>query len=290
MHGPEIVGNANRRPGGHLEWLKRYPGPIYQHKPLPELPNAVEYPLAAVAQTIGSNLYRLDGEGNVTSAVDEPYLTSSIAQELALAIHEGYEEIWLVGVDLNTDSEYAWQKPGVEYMLGLAAGRGIKVVLPDNCPLLTGGIYGRGYLAPEGERMSLEQLDARMKALNKERAEVARQYNELTGAKREVEFVQAQMVPGIDHEQLDQRRQKMEHHSATLQGRLLQIEGSIKETAYWIHQTPNGQAPRQAVEQYRNLHDSDGPVTELDALQYEEPKPAGEAVTAPVGEFEPAIV
>ena len=274
MHGPGIVLNQSRRPGNHVDWLKAFNGPVMMHRRLAEVPNSIEYPLTDVAQTVSGNVYRLDDKGNVTSAVDEPYLTSSIAQQLAYAIHLGYEEIWLVGVDLNTESEYAWQKPGVEYMLGVAAGRGIKVVLPDNCPLLKGSIYGRGYLSPEGERMSLEQLETRAKSLEKERSAVTQQLHEMQGAKRELEFVQAQMVPGLDHEKLDERRHKMDQAIASYQHRLLQIEGGLKETAYWIHQTPNGQHPKEAVALFKP--DSEGPVTELQLMH--SPEPAGEPV------------
>ncbi len=274
MHGPAIYLNAQRRPGNHLGWLQQFPGPVYSHRPIEGVPNSVEYPLEAVAQTIAGNVYRVNAKGVQKSAADEPYLTSSIAQEIALAIHEGYKEIQLFGIDLNTDSEYAWQKPGVEYMLGVAAGRGIKVVLPDNCPLLKGAIYGRGYLAPEGERMSMEQLENRAKALEKERAQVTQQLHEMVGAKRELEFVQAQLVPGLDHERLDQRRQKMDQAIGEFQQRLLQIQGGLKETAYWIHQTPAGQDPKQAVAQLQKRQDSEGPVTELQVM-LSEPPPSG---------------
>lgn len=277
MHGPGIINCQSRRPGGHLDWLAKFPGPIMMHKPIPEVPNSVEYPLTKVAEVVAGNVYRVDKDGKQTHAVDEPYLTSSIAQEIALAIAEGFDEIHLYGIDLNTESEYAWQKAGVEYMLGIAAGKGIKVVLPDNCPLLKGNIYGRGYLSPEGERMSLEQLEKRMKSLEEERNEVTRQLNEIIGAKRELEFVQQQMVPGLDHERMDERKRKMQEAIAHLQSRLLQVQGGVKETAYWIHQTPHGQEPKEAIAQIKanghsNGHNPDGPVTELQLMQYPEQK------------------
>ncbi len=280
MHGPAIYLNAQRRPGNHLGWLQQFPGPVYSHRPIEGVPNSVEYPLQKVATEIGSTIYRVDKDGKQTSAVDEPYLTSSIAQEIALAITEGYDEIHLYGIDLNTDSEYAWQKPGVEFVLGVAAGRGIKVVLPDNCPLLKGTIYGRGFLSPEGEKMSLEQLENRAKALEKERATVTQQMNELVGAKRELEFVQAQMVPGLDHEKLDERRHKMDEAIGQFQQRLMQIMGGMKETAYWIHQTPAGQQPKEAIAQLRQKEE--GPVTDLDLMQTAEPVPLNGAALHPI--------
>jgi hypothetical protein len=274
MHSKEIRYCEHRRPGRHTEWLKGFPGPVYMHQADPEIPNSVTYPLAEVAEQIAGNLYRVDKDGNIKSAENEPYLTSSIAQEIALAITEGYDEIHLYGIDLNTDSEYAWQKPGVEYLLGVAAGRGIKVVLPDCCPLLKGRIYGRGFLSPEGERMSLDQLQIRLKSLQKEQQQVSEQINQMLGAKRELEFVQSQMVPGLDHERLDDRRKKMQEGINQLQGRLLQVEGGLKETGYWISQTPAGQEPAEAMAQLRA--DSEGPITELEAMQA--PEPIGEPV------------
>ena len=270
MHGPHIYLHPDRRPWNHLGWLKQFPGPVYMHRADPDIPNSVTYPLERVAQEIASNVYRIDKKGKQSSAVDEPYLTSSISEEIALAITEGYEEIHLYGIDLNTESEYAWQKPGVEYMLGFAAGRGIKVVLPDNCPLLKGGIYGRGYLSPQGEQMSLEQLETRKRALLKEQVDVSRQLSEMVGAKRELEFVMQQMVPGLDHERLDDRNRRMQEAIGQYQQRMLQIEGGLKETAYWISQTPNGQDPKEAMAQLSgNGHkaDAEGPITELQLLQ-----------------------
>jgi hypothetical protein len=273
MHSPAIRAMQSRRPGGHAEWLTKFPGPVFMHEADPEVPNAKAFPLAAVAKEIGNNIYRINKQGEIKSAVDEPYLTSSIAQEIALAITEGYQEIHLYGTDLNTDSEYAWQKPGVEYMLGVAAGRGIKVVLPDNCPLLQGKIYGRGFLSPQGERMSYEQLETRLKSLEKERSAVTQQLHELIGAKRELLFVQQQMVPGLDHERLDERVHKMDETIGHLQQRLLQTQGGLKETTYWIHQTPSGQDPKEAVEQLNGKSDADGPITELDVMLFPEQMP-----------------
>lgn len=63
------------------------------------------------------------------------YWCSSIAYMLALAIHEGAEEIGVYGVNMAGDDEYSYQKPNCEYLIGLARGRGIKVHIPDVSPL-----------------------------------------------------------------------------------------------------------------------------------------------------------
>jgi hypothetical protein len=70
------------------------------------------------------------------AATTGAYWNSSIAYMLALAIHEGAEEIAIYGVDMKGDDEYGYQKPNMEYLIGLAIGRGIKVTIPDASPLL----------------------------------------------------------------------------------------------------------------------------------------------------------
>lgn len=77
-----------------------------------------EYPFDEVAKTIGAY-----------------YFNSSIAYAMALAIHEGAEEIAIYGVDMKGDDEYGYQKPNMEYLVGLARGKGIKVTIPDESPL-----------------------------------------------------------------------------------------------------------------------------------------------------------
>jgi len=55
---------------------------------------------------------------------------------IALAITEGFEEIGIYGVDMAVGKEYIKERPSVEYFLGIARGRGIKVIIPDACDLL----------------------------------------------------------------------------------------------------------------------------------------------------------
>lgn len=71
------------------------------------LPNATVYPFDEVAESVGD------------------YWCSSIAYMLALAIHEQAEEILLAGVTASDD--YGYQRPNLEYLIGFARGRGIKV-------------------------------------------------------------------------------------------------------------------------------------------------------------------
>lgn len=64
------------------------------------------------------------------------YFTSSIAWLIAIAIYEKYNEISLYGVDLIRSDEYAEQKPCIEYWIGYAEGKGIKVNIQDSSNLM----------------------------------------------------------------------------------------------------------------------------------------------------------
>lgn len=75
------------------------------------------------------------------------YFNSTVDFALALAIYEGYGQIDLYGVNLANCTEYAQQKPGAEFWLGQAMGRGIKVNIYGLSSLMKthdGKIYGYG--------------------------------------------------------------------------------------------------------------------------------------------------
>lgn len=292
MHSPAIRNWHHRRSNDHAKWMQSFNGPIYMHEVDPDVPNSVRYPIEEVQEDIGKDLWRLigagqGGPGGASSgggtvqmakhgprptandlkreeATTKPYFDSSIAYEIALAIHEGFKEIMVVGVDLNTQGEYVWQRSGVSYLLGLAQGRGITVVLPDNCPLLQGNCYGRAYLMPGGEHMSHAQLETRLEALMEELRIKTEAHAEWRGSARETEFLAGQMIPGIDQEKLNGRLKQIKAQVQNSGLDLKATEGSIKETLYWIHQTPDGDSPSQLA------HDLDQRVNGYHSLQGEQ--------------------
>ena len=107
------------RPKGHLDALRRMTIPVYvQDASLLGSPNAVTFPKAEVEKAVG------------------PYFASSPAWMLGLALAEGVTEIQVYGIHLSTEWEYQKQKPNFAFLLGLAAGRGVKIVVPKTAPLL----------------------------------------------------------------------------------------------------------------------------------------------------------
>lgn len=110
----------------HVAGLRMSKVPIYMLEPHPDIPASVRYPMEEVAKLVGK-----------ATAKDTPYLESSIAYMLAQAILEGVDRVGIWGVDLHCESEYAYQRPNLEYLIGLARGKGIKVFIPPQSQLLT---------------------------------------------------------------------------------------------------------------------------------------------------------
>lgn len=86
------------------------------------------YPLEEIVEKFGSD-----------------YFTDTISYMIAYALYKEYREIYLYGVDMGPDDIYKEDIPGVEYWLGLAVGRRVKIGFPDNsylCRTPTGKPYG----------------------------------------------------------------------------------------------------------------------------------------------------
>jgi len=124
------------------KWLKKkHPFPIYmQEEELNTglVPSAVKYPFQEICDDLLPGLIKVIGveETHLT------YFTSTASFMFALAIHEKFDQIELYGVDMDSDTEWGYQKPCGEFWLGLALGRGIKVILPETSNLCSAPIYG----------------------------------------------------------------------------------------------------------------------------------------------------
>ena len=58
-----------------------------------------------------------------------PYFTNTISYMIAYALLKGAKEIETYGVNQASSSEYFYEKAGVEYWLGIAVGKGVKVTV-----------------------------------------------------------------------------------------------------------------------------------------------------------------
>lgn len=111
----------------HRAWLAGQTVPVYMLKREPEVPTSVRYPMEEVAGLVGLTKHKT------------PYLESSIAYMMALAVLEcgKGDRIGIWGVDMATNGEYVYQRANLEYLVGLARGKGIKVYTPPQSALLT---------------------------------------------------------------------------------------------------------------------------------------------------------
>ena len=122
------------RPSGHLEWLRTRPQPVYFQQPPAGWPTAKRFPLEEILaywQPVWP--YRLTRKGLLEAG--RAYETSTPSLMLMQAVAEGYQEIHVYGIHLATQWEYIEQRPNFEFLLGVAAGKGIKIVLPQQTPI-----------------------------------------------------------------------------------------------------------------------------------------------------------
>lgn len=147
---------------GYIDHLKSLaPSPVYMIQQYEEIPNSVRYPIEAILKEFQGYRNRPNGS-----------YASSIAYEMALAILEGVQEIGLWGVDLLTEGEYAIQRPNVEYLIGIAEGRGIKVTIPEQSALLKGNhSYGYETMANDTTGINSQYLKERRLKYENEKTE-----------------------------------------------------------------------------------------------------------------------
>lgn len=119
MHKPSIFADK-------IELLNMLGIPVMMQRKWLSIKSSIPYPADEVAEKIGDEF------------------TSSIAYMMAYAIYKGYQEIRLDGVLMRHDSEYAYQRPGIKYYMGVARGLGIKVIV-EPLSLLDGSQWRYGY-------------------------------------------------------------------------------------------------------------------------------------------------
>lgn len=126
MHDRELLERPESlRSSDYFSELSEFDQPIYMQRHFDDIPASVEYPFNDVMESVFKNFPR----GKWSSQRD--WYNSSPAYMIALAIHEGAEKIGLYGIDVRDDSEYAYESPCLEYLIGFAVGKGIEVIIPE---------------------------------------------------------------------------------------------------------------------------------------------------------------
>jgi len=160
---------------GHWDWLRnadnrrRTDFPIYMLEEFPEVPGSVRYPLTEILAEFGPNVR---------------YFTSTFAYMMALAIWMGFEEIHLYGFEMSSEEEYRHQKACAEFWIGIAIGRGIKVVLPDGCRLLGQMTQLYGYEKVPG--VTKMHMEIRRNEAHRRAQKAQAELNAIVGAKQQL--------------------------------------------------------------------------------------------------------
>lgn len=116
-----------------IKWMRKHPGPIYTSRTHQDYPGLVPFPLEDVYNSTGWIYYN-----------------STAAYAIAYAIHIGVEHISLFGMDFTYENAHKSEKGRacVEFWLGMAAARGIKLTiarassLMDACEPFSKRAYG----------------------------------------------------------------------------------------------------------------------------------------------------
>lgn len=119
-----------------------------------------------------------------------PYFTNTICYMIAYALLNGAKDITIYGVNQASSHEYTEERGGVEYWIGVAAGRGVKVTISgkDSSLLRFKGRFGHdalyGYLAPYGAIMADkerfgEQVVRRLMAPRPQPSRIIRNVNQV---------------------------------------------------------------------------------------------------------------
>ncbi len=135
MHPLELLRKPEAmRRKGYEDRLRGSDVPLYMQREYPDIPNAIRYPIERVSECLGD------------------YFNSSLAYLVGLAIAEEADRIGIWGVDMadlesapgdpSYVSEFAYQRPNMEYLIGFARGKGIDVYIPPESPLVR--FHGEG--------------------------------------------------------------------------------------------------------------------------------------------------
>ena len=124
LHEPSLWKSpVNRGDADHGKWLMSgNTPPIWMWEKYPDVPKAERLPREDIVDTLLKTL-EVDSERG-----RKDFFTSTTAFALALGIYLGYKEIHTYGIELMDEEEYREQQPCAMFWMGLAVGRGVKLV------------------------------------------------------------------------------------------------------------------------------------------------------------------
>lgn len=182
----------------HLKAMATFDIPVYMHQHWSDIPASVPFPVQDVVRFTATEYY-----------------TNSPAWMIGFARLLGAKKIALYGIDLAQDTEYAKERPCVEFHIGLARGSGVDVYVPDTSDLLKCvGMYGFG----EQGTFFARKLAERLQWLHE-------QDNHWLGQLRNLEAEYRQKKKALQREYHTKREQLLANR--------FQMAGAISNTEYF---------------------------------------------------------
>lgn len=214
LHTPQQIMERTDDEGGpaHVAWLRSWTKyPIFIMDPLEGVAEIDGNPVPSLAERTGWPMAR----AFPTRAINErfgTYFTNTVSWQIAHILAEAIEadgstpggdynlsRIALFGIDMAVGSEYAEQRPSVEYFLGLARGMGVDIVLPGSSDLLKcAAQYGKdadasGYALKLQVRIS--ELTQRKNELESQVAQLQHAHAATCGAIDSLRYASAVWMP-----------------------------------------------------------------------------------------------
>jgi hypothetical protein len=170
MHHPNDIHRRRMEAPVFNDWIQKQDKPVYTPLAITDCPQNIVYPLDEVCADLFTNFKRGDAMAK--------YFTSGPAYALALAIHMGYKRIEMYGIEMESNSEYIYQRDGIGLLFGVAIGRGIEVAISDKSMMFYSPLYG---YEDDATRIDRESFEARASELQQVMENTFAVYNSTKG-------------------------------------------------------------------------------------------------------------
>ncbi len=235
LHKPVVWRSSqNRNDSKHYDWLRSTSIPVLMQEKFEDVPASVKFPLDEM-------LKEFKGA--------EPYFTTTVGFAIAYAIYRRYKRIEIYGVEMETNTEYAHQRPCVAYWCGVAYGRGIEVDFHSR-QFFQSPMYGY-----DGDiTIRLEVFEKRAKAMAEEAKTVLEEYKKAKAQAIEaVEEFRLDFKNGWGKlEKLVNRQAEIAHSFSMLDGAIQVNQRHIKACKIMEAETGNYFISRQVYESEMN--------------------------------------
>lgn len=157
----------------YVGWLRACPIPIMMLDLYPDIPNGVRYPVEEINAWIGPS-----ARDYLTST--PAYMAAYVVWSKAMGINPHLTEIGVWGIDLIVGEEYDYQKPCMEFWLGVARGAGMALTIHEKSSLLktlqryglSSGHVTFGPFTHARFQTKIEQMEKRKQEIEIEKARI----------------------------------------------------------------------------------------------------------------------